>query len=103
MYGELLHRYEALGKVAAELNTLMQQLATQSPPQPSADPGGELVASIQAMHEPLEKVVQGAQELHQAASSTGFGDLARQAESLRQQLLAVRNRLGLLHRSLSRS
>jgi hypothetical protein len=102
-YGDLLKRYEALGKVAGELNGLMQQLANRPPPTQPADPSGELVASLQQLHEPLEKVVGGAQELHDAATTTGFGDLARQADSLRQQLLAARNRLNLLHKSLSRS
>ncbi len=102
-YGDLLKRYEALGKVAGELNGLIQQLAARPAPPPPADPSGELVASLQELHDPLEKVVGGAQELHEAANSTGFGDLARQADSLRQQLLAARNRLNLLHKSLSRS
>jgi hypothetical protein len=103
VYGDLLRRYEALGKVAGELNGLMQQLAARPAPATPADPSGELVASIQELHAPLERVVGGAEELHEAANSTGFGDLARQADSLRQQLLAARNRLNLLHRSLSRS
>jgi chromosome segregation ATPase len=103
VYGDLLRRYEALGKVAGELNGLMQQLASRPAPVAPADPSGELVASIQELHAPLERVVGGAEELQQAANNTGFGDLARQADSLRQQLLSARNRLNLLHRSLSRS
>lgn len=99
VYQDLMLRYEALGKITSELNGLMEQLPGKQN-LGGSDSGGELVKSLQELHEPMGKVVDGATDLHQAANETGFPDIARQADALKQQLLAARNRLNLFHASL---
>lgn len=47
----------------------------------------------------MTAVAQTAQELLQTARDADFEDIARQVESMRQQLLAVHNKLSLLNRS----
>jgi hypothetical protein len=49
----------------------------------------------------MSEVAEHAHGLMTAARDADFEDVARQAESLRQQLLAARNKVLLLHGSLA--
>ncbi len=49
----------------------------------------------------MNEVAEHAQDLTTAAREADFEDVSRQAESLRQQLLAARNKVQLLHGSLA--
>lgn len=82
-YVALLQRYGTIGEAAAKLNGMIQAIAAQQPK-------GE------AAREPLDALEQGmvqtAEEAHglaRAARDEDFGDLSRQAESLKQQLQAA--------------
>jgi hypothetical protein len=49
----------------------------------------------------MDGAVARAQEVAQDARAAGFADVERQADALRQQLLAARNRVVLLRRGLA--
>jgi len=102
VYGELLKRFQALGAEAAELNTMGQGLSARKP-----DAGGTAARDpafangLRDLSQRMGQVADHAQELLTAAREADFEDVARQAESLRQQLLAARNKVQLLHGSLA--
>ena len=100
-------RFQALGAEAAELNTMGQRLSTKKRDAGAAangadaarDPG--LSAGLRELSQRMSDVAEHAQSLAAAAYEADFEDVARQADSLRQQLLAARNKVVLLHGSLS--
>ena len=92
----LLARYEALGQVAAEVNRGMLAMAD-----------GELDANREALAAALPELIasvgraaEASKELVVSAEAAGFSDLARNAESLRHQLLGAENRMTLLQQRL---
>ena len=89
----LMLRYAELGKSFHELNELVQEFAgsglAKGPP--AAEP-----PSLETVQASIARLVDAATEVAQAARSDGFEDVARQADSLRQQLLAARNKLNLV-------
>jgi len=77
---QLLQRMAGLGQMAREIQELLQSDQRD-------------VAEVQAR---MDKVAEGAGEIGRAAQEQEMEELARQAETLRQQVLAARNKLGLL-------
>ncbi|HVY49671.1 MAG TPA: hypothetical protein VHB21_27445 [Minicystis sp.] len=96
----LLARFEELGRDARDVNA---QLVAAMPDKQSAPAGPERVkqtiGDLEAVEERMGSIVERAGELERAAEAAGFGDLARQAESLRQQTLAARNKVHLVRAS----
>ncbi|CAM3737901.1 hypothetical protein G4177_01240 [Corallococcus sp. ZKHCc1 1396] len=102
VFKDLLTRYGGLGQSAADLNGRMQQFAAlrqQESRTPEED--AQLTSVFGALQERMAEVADEAATLAGAAEAEHFSDIARQADSLRQQLLSARNKLGLLHQSLS--
>lgn len=87
-YVELVQKMGALGAEAKEVNVLLQ----------SSEKTRETVAAVQAR---LAAVASGAEEIAKLADAEELEDLARQADSLRQQLQSARNKLNLLAEKLS--
>lgn len=90
----LMLRYAELGKSFHELNELVQAFAgggKATPATPSAEP-----PSLGTVQESIARLVDASTEVAQAARTDGFEDVARQADSLRQQLLSARNKLKLV-------
>ena len=79
-FGELLRKMGGLGQMAKEIQELLK-----------ADQRD--VGEVQSR---MNKVAEGAAEIARAAQEQEMEELARQAEVLRQQVLAARNKLGLL-------
>jgi chromosome segregation ATPase len=106
VYAELLERFQALGAEAAELNVMGQSLSARK-----SDAGGAAGAGaakdpafangLRDLAQRMGEVADHALGLTTAARDADFEDVARQAESLRQQLLAARNKVQLLHGSLA--
>jgi chromosome segregation ATPase len=105
VYAELLQRFQVLGQDAAELNGMGQRLSTRkrdagaNRSEGARDP--ELAAGLRELSERMGVVAERAQALAAAARDADFEDVSRQADSLRQQLLAARNKVVLLHGSLA--
>jgi chromosome segregation ATPase len=80
----LLRRFAQLGDEAAEVNALLKE-------------GGDIAEA----EERLGRAADTAEELLRDAERDGFEDAVRQAESIRQQSLAARNKLKLLREKKS--
>jgi hypothetical protein len=79
-FSELLRKMGGLGQMAKEIQELLKG-------------EGRDVAEVQAR---MDKVAEGAAEIGKAAQEQEMEELARQAEVLRQQVLAAKNKLALL-------
>lgn len=101
VFQELLKRYEEIGKEAATLNEWLQDFAKRREASKGASANAELVGRLQELQEKMGSVATSAEDLTHAAEEKEFTDLARQADSIRQQLLAAKNKMGLLHKGLS--
>jgi uncharacterized protein YoxC len=96
----LLERYGALGQSAAELNQRMQDFAAKRAEPQTAEKNVEVVASLEGLSERMGQVADEAQAVVKLAEEQDFADIGRQADSLRQQILSARNKLGLLRKGL---
>lgn len=101
VFKELLTRYGGLGQSAADLNGRMQEFAAlRQQATRTAEEDARLTEVFTALQARMAEVADEAATLTRAAEEAKFSDIGRQAESLRQQLLSARNKLGLLHQSL---
>lgn len=96
----LLERYAALGEEAAALNARMQEVAAPKADDPPLE-NGDRRRALAEVYDRLMRLAEGAGELATAAGAASFEELARQATSLRQQVLATGNRLDLLRANLA--
>jgi len=91
-----LGRFAALGQEAAETSSFMRQLGDLK-----GKPPGELVAKLGEMHERMTKIVDGAATLGKEAASENMEGLARQCDSLKQQVHSLLNKVSLLREKLA--
>jgi single-stranded DNA-specific DHH superfamily exonuclease len=77
----------------------MQQVAGMTQQGQSATPE-EIISSLQQVNERMSQVAENAGKLASDAEAQDFSDVARDADSLRQQLLSARNRANLLQQKL---
>ena len=101
VFKELLQRYGALGQDAGKLNALVQEVAAER--REGAEGNRELAKKLESLIAEMTRVADQAQTVTDAAAEKSFDDIGRQSDSLRQQLLAARNKMSLLHKSLSGS
>jgi len=101
---DLLERRDALGVVGAEINATLQNPTTDgdAPSNGGAEPEA---LSESAPEDPIStalarmgQAADDAKALAQSAKQADFPDIAQEADSLRQQILAARNKLSLLQR-----
>lgn len=97
---ELLLQYEVVGTEAIELNAVVQKLAAQRREAKTPEANREIIASIEELEERMGKAAESARALAEGADAKEFVDVSRQAEALRQQLLAAKNKMGLLKKGL---
>jgi len=97
-FAGLLERLRALGGEAANINVLMQEVANAV--RDKSDKGSAL-SRIEEVQTRLETVVENAQSLRETAKDKDAPDIAQQADSIRQQITAARNRLSLLAEKIS--
>ncbi len=91
-----LARFAALGKEAAEISGFVRQLGELK-----GKPNGEVVAQLSSVQERMTKVVEGATALGKEAEAESMEDLARQCDSLKQQVQSALNKVTLLREKLS--
>jgi DNA repair exonuclease SbcCD ATPase subunit len=99
VYQSLMERFAALGQEAGALSARMQGLAKVTQGGEAMKPE-ELIQSLQGVNEKMAQVAESARALSQDAQTQDFADISRDAESLRQQLLAALNRAHLLQQKL---
>ncbi len=100
--GGLLAEYRALGENARELNVHLQSLKGAKDNGGSENTSG-LFSQFQDLEPRVSQLVEAAQKLFEKAETQGFTDIAHQADALRQQLQAIRNRLNLLRQRLAQA
>ena len=79
-FSELLQKMGGLGQMAKEIQELLKSEQRD----------------LAAVQERMDRVAEGAAEIGRAAQEQEMEELSRQSEVLRQQVLAAKNKLGLL-------
>ena len=97
---ELLQRYGAVGQKAGELNALVLEIAAKKT-NGSSEPDDAIVASLAKLRERMGEVADIAGGLVASAREADFEDIARQADSLRQQISSVGEKVAAIERALS--
>jgi chromosome segregation ATPase len=97
----MLARFAQLGEVAKTMNAAVQKVAgyKANPYGAEANEADEMRRALAEVESGMDAVAVRAHELAAEATQMSFEDLARQAESLRQQILSAKNRLSLLQRA----
>lgn len=105
LFDKLAEGQSLLGTSAAHIMTLSEELLRRhrTPNGNGAGNGASngaadasLAEALGELIERMEALVTGAEELVGAAKAAGFDDVTRHLESIRQKLLAARNRLRLV-------
>ena len=99
----LMRGFEAIGRDAAALNASAQQLAARKRTPDEMVKDGELLAGLDDLQERMTAVLVAGEQLSAEARQSDFEDLSRKVDSLRQQILAARNKIGLLKEALVRA
>ena len=95
-FQEQLGRFGALGKEAAEISGQVRELGGLKD-----KPNAEVVALLTTVRERMAAVVSGAGALATEAEAESMEDLARQCDSLKQQVQSALNKVTLLRDKLS--
>ena len=90
-FGELLKQFATLGEDARTINALMTDEGA----------AGAVVVRLQEAQARMGAVLDRADALRKDAESHDIQDIARQADALKQQLHAARNKLNLLRQRLA--
>jgi predicted nuclease with TOPRIM domain len=96
----LLERWRELGDEGQQINALVHAAAERQREATTPEGVRVLVGEVAGIEERMAKLVEGARVLVQAANAVSVADLAEQAEALRQQVAAARNKMGLLRKAL---
>lgn len=102
-YATLRTRFEEVGQQAAGLNTLAQGVASRRGIADQSLRESELpavLAQLDELRERMGQVAEQSAELIAEARAARFEELCERADSLRQQLLSARNKVGLLRDNL---
>lgn len=97
-YQALLNRYEEVGKAAGALNVDVQQFAADREAATTESAKTALHPRLEQLQQRMGELAAQAEGLSADSDQQEFSDIARQADSLRQQLLSAKNKLGLLFR-----
>ena len=97
----LAARFGALGEEARGINGLVQEVTAGGGMPTTPERLAGLIERLEEIVARMGVAVAGAQAVAQEARAADFVDVERNADALRQQLQAARNRVGLLRRGLS--
>jgi hypothetical protein len=98
---DLLSRYGEVGQKAGELNALVLEIAAQKANGPAGSSDQAAVASLAELRNRMSEVAETASAIVAAAREADFDDIARQADSLRQQIVAVGGKVEAIERALA--
>jgi cytochrome c556 len=105
-YAAIMGRFEAIGKEAAGLNALAQSLAGRRRSAETAlreDDLASLLSDLDELQQRMTAVATTSGALATDARQASFEEPSREVKSLRQQLLAARNKIGLLKEALGKT
>lgn len=100
-HAALERRLGELGEEARGINARAQGATAGGVVPGSPERLAELIGALEEIAERMDAAVARALEVARDATAADFVDVARQADALRQQLLATRNRVTLLRRGLA--
>jgi hypothetical protein len=97
---DLLQRYGLVGQKAGELNSLVLDIAAKKT-NGSSEPDEKIILSLADLRGKMVDIAENAAALVSAAREADFDDIARQADSLRQQIVAVSQKVAAIERALA--
>jgi hypothetical protein len=98
-FRELTERFGALGELAQGVNRLAGELSARKA---GGAPEQELLSGLRAIEAQVEQVVGAAGELARDAQKDEWPEISRQADAVRQQVHAAKNKLWLAHQAVAR-
>ncbi|AUX24956.1 uncharacterized protein SOCEGT47_054970 [Sorangium cellulosum] len=99
--GALFQRFAALGEEGRRINQLVQDTAARQREAAAPEQIAAVVAALDEVEGRMARLADEARALAQAASAAGIVDLAEQADGMRQQVTAMRNKVGLLRKGMA--
>jgi uncharacterized iron-regulated protein len=97
-HDELLARFGAVGESARRVNELTVELSAKRAAGASES---ELLQGLAEIQTQMAAVVAEAEALAQRAEAQGWPEVGRQADAVRQQVLAAKNKLALAHKAFA--
>jgi hypothetical protein len=97
---DLLRRYGAVGQKAGELNSLVLDIAAKKA-NGASEPNEAVAAALAELRGKMGEVAEGASGLVKAAREADFQDIAQQIDSLRQQIVAVGQKVAAIEKALT--
>ena len=98
--GPLYDRFGALGEEGRTVGELVVEVAAKQRAATTPEDVRGLVVAIEVIEQRMGKLVDDARELGKEAAEVSATDLAAQCDTLRQQLGAAKNKLGLLRKGM---
>jgi hypothetical protein len=97
-FAALLEQFAALGQRARDVNEPVARVIEQK----AAGAGAaDLLAPLDEVKSRMASVIDDAADIAQKAQAQGWPDIAREAEALRQQVQAARNKVSLAQKSVA--
>ncbi len=97
-YGRLMERFAGLGQRAKDVNEPVSAVVVR---QEAGAPPEEILAGLREILVRTEAVIVEAEGLSKDASEAGWAEIAREADSLKQQVASARNRVLIAERSVA--
>ena len=97
-FQELMARFAELMQSARSVNTEVASIAPKATPDA---PPGEVLGALGAVAVKVDALIANVTDLVHSAKERDFPDVVREADALRQQMSAARNRLMLAQRKLA--
>lgn len=97
-FDALMRRFAAVGESAQALHRLTSDISDKKN---SGAPEADLLEGLRQIEEHMSKVVADAADLAREAERDGWPEMARQADSIRQQVGAARKKLALASRTVA--
>jgi hypothetical protein len=97
-HDDLMARFAALGESSQRVNALTVELSAKRSAGASES---EILQGLGEIQVHMASVVAEAEALAQRATAQGWPELARQADAVRQQVLAAKNKLALAHKTVA--
>jgi hypothetical protein len=99
----LLARFEGIGTVVRTLNEAAQKVSGYKPDPYDPEGGSAVDETLAKIEDGMDECARHASEVQAEGGNLGFGDVARQADQLRQQSLSTKNRVALLRKQRAAS
>jgi hypothetical protein len=97
-FATLLEQFAALGARACDVNEPVSRVIAQKA---QGAPAADLLAPLEDVKARMTAVIDDAAQIAEKAHAQGWPDIAREAEALRQQVHAARNKVTLAQKNVA--